>query len=224
MTAFAESHVEAAAIEWLAALGYSALHGPEIAFGQTAAERPNLSYRDVLLDGRVHGALVRLNPELPSEAIGDAYRRITKTDAPSLIERNRAVHRMLVDGVTVEYRRKDGSIAGAQARVIDFDDPDNNDWLAVNQFTVSRGTAHPPSGRCGFRQRAAARRDRTEERRRRERRYLVGVPPAPDLSITDPGAVRHQRGTRRFRWRSGANRFARRGQGMVQAVAHDHRP
>ncbi len=54
-------------------------------------------------------------------------------------ERNRAVHRMLVDGVTVEYRRKDGSIAGAQAQVIDFNTPDNNDWLAVNQFTVSDG-------------------------------------------------------------------------------------
>ena len=62
-----------------------------------------------------------------------------RSDAPSLVERNRALHRMLVDGVTVEYRRKDGSIAGAQARVIDFETPDNNDWLAVNQFTVSEG-------------------------------------------------------------------------------------
>ena len=44
-----------------------------------------------------------------------------------------------MDGITVEYRRKDGSIAGAQARVIDFDSPDNNDWLAVNQFTVAEG-------------------------------------------------------------------------------------
>jgi len=55
------------------------------------------------------------------------------------VEKNRAVHRMLVDGVTVEFRRKDGSIAGAQARVIDFGAPGNNDWLAVNQFTVSEG-------------------------------------------------------------------------------------
>ncbi len=57
----------------------------------------------------------------------------------SLVERNRAVHRMLVKGVAVEYRRQDGSIAGDQARVIDFDNPDNNDWLAVNQFTVAEG-------------------------------------------------------------------------------------
>ena len=68
-----------------------------------------------------------------------AHRKLIKIDAPSLIERNRALHRMLVDGVTVEYRRNDGSIAGAQARLIDFDDPDNNDWLAVNQFTVVEG-------------------------------------------------------------------------------------
>ncbi len=69
----------------------------------------------------------------------EAFRRLTRTDAPSLIDRNRAIHRMLVDGVTVEYRRPDGSIAGAQARVLNFDKPDNNDWLAVNQFTVAEG-------------------------------------------------------------------------------------
>ena len=55
----------------------------------------------------------------------------------TLDARNRIIHRWLVDGVTVEHRRADGSIAGAQARVIDFDVPDNNDWLAVNQFTVT---------------------------------------------------------------------------------------
>jgi type I restriction enzyme R subunit len=53
-----------------------------------------------------------------------------------LSSRNRAVHRLLVEGVTIEYRAADGAIRGAQARVIDFDDPRNNDWLAVNQFTV----------------------------------------------------------------------------------------
>src|SRR5207247_7367293 len=69
----------------------------------------------------------------------DAFRKLTRADAPSLLERNRAVHRMLVEGLTVEYRRRDGSIAGAQARVIDFDRPEKNDWLAVNQFTVAEG-------------------------------------------------------------------------------------
>src|SRR5438552_7925724 len=92
-----------------------------------------------MMSCRLRRSLVRLNPDLPSDAIEDAYRKLTRTDAPSLLERNRAVHRMLVDGVTVEYRRKDGSIAGAQAWVIDYDDPGANDWLAVNQFTISEG-------------------------------------------------------------------------------------
>src|SRR5206468_1595821 len=88
---------------------------------------------------RLRQALARLNPDLPADTLEDAFRKLKRTDASSLIERNRAIHRMLVEGVTVEYRRKDGSIAGAQARVLDFDAPDNNDWLAVNQFTVAEG-------------------------------------------------------------------------------------
>ncbi|HVB55872.1 MAG TPA: type I restriction endonuclease subunit R [Candidatus Acidoferrales bacterium] len=139
MTQFAESVVEDAALAWLESLGYSVLHGPDIALGEPAAERLDPIYRDVVLEGRLRQALVRLNLDLPPEALEDAYRKLTRINAPSLLERNRAVHRLLVDGVTVEYRRKDGSIAGAQARVIDFDKPDNNDWLAVNQFTVAEG-------------------------------------------------------------------------------------
>lgn len=139
MPKFTESIVEDAALAWLAELGYSVLHGPDIAVGELAAERSDPNYRDVILEGRLRQALLRLNPELPSEAIEDAFRKLTRVDAPSPIARNRAIHRMLVDGITVEYSRADGSIAGAQARVIDFDSPENNDWLAVNQFTVSEG-------------------------------------------------------------------------------------
>jgi type I restriction enzyme R subunit len=141
-TSFAESTVEEAALSWLASSGFTVAHGPAIAFGQPGAERSDPTYRDVVLEWRLREALVRLNPDLPQEALDDAFRRILRADGPSLIERNRAVHRMLVDGVTVEYRRADGSIAGAQARVIDFDDPDNNDWLAVNQFTVVGPQGH----------------------------------------------------------------------------------
>jgi type I restriction enzyme R subunit len=139
MTAFTESVVDDAALAWLQAFGYAVLHGPDIAASEPGAERTDPNYRDILLEGRLRRALVRLNSGLPPEALEDAYRKLTHVDAPSLVERNRAVHRMLVDGVTVEYRRADGSIAGTQARVIDFDVPENNDWLAVNQFTVSEG-------------------------------------------------------------------------------------
>ena len=139
MLALTESVVEDAALAWLGALGYQVLHGPDIAVGEPGAERSDPNYRDVILERRLRQALIQLNPDLPSDAIEDAFRKLTRTDAATLLERNRAVHRMLVDGVTVEYRRKDGSIAGAQARVLDYETPDKNDWLAVNQFTVSEG-------------------------------------------------------------------------------------
>jgi len=139
VASFTESVVEGAALAWLEALGYAVLHGPDIAAGMPAAERGDPNYRDVVLERRLRQALARLNPDLPPDALDDAFRKLTRTDAPSLVERNRAVHRMLVDGITVEYRRPDGSIAGAQARVLDFDAPENNDWLAVNQFSVAEG-------------------------------------------------------------------------------------
>ncbi len=136
---FAESVVEEAALSWLAAEGYFIVTGSDIAFGQPDAERNDPRFHDAILEGRLQQALRRLNPDLPTEALDDAFRKLVRLDAPSLIERNRAIHRMLVDGVTIEFRRADGSIGGAQARVIDFDRPDDNDWLAVNQFTVAEG-------------------------------------------------------------------------------------
>jgi type I restriction enzyme R subunit len=88
-----ESVVEDAALAWLEALGYSVLHGPDIAAGMSAAERGDPDYRDVVLEGRLRQALVRLNPNLPPEALEDAYRKLTRGDAPSLVERNHSLHR-----------------------------------------------------------------------------------------------------------------------------------
>jgi type I restriction enzyme R subunit len=134
---FTESIVEQAALAWFESLGYSVLHGPDIAVGEPGAERFDPNYQEVVLEHRLRDALVRLNPGLPAEALEDAYRKATRADALSLIDRNRTMHRLLVDGVTVEFRRNDGSIAGAQAWLIDLADPGNNDWLAVNQFSVA---------------------------------------------------------------------------------------
>jgi type I restriction enzyme, R subunit len=134
-SAFTESVVEDAALAWLESLGYTIKHGLEIAPGELFAERSD--YAQVVLEQRLQNALVRFNPQLPAEAISDAFRTLTRPEGPTLEARNRAIHRLLVDGVTVEYRAPDGSIRGAQARVIDFDITDNNDWLVVNQFSVS---------------------------------------------------------------------------------------
>ena len=129
-----ESDLEFAALAWLESLGYTIKHGPRIAPGEPEAERQD--YSEVVLKQRLRDALERLNPDLPAEALEDAFRKLTSPQGATLVARNHAAHRMLVDGVNVEYRRPDGTIAGAQAHVIDFDDPENNDWLAVNQFTV----------------------------------------------------------------------------------------
>ncbi len=138
-----ESEVESIALGWLESLGWQVANGQEIAPDGLFAERTD--YREVVLDRRLRDALTRLNPDLPAEALDDAFRHITNPPGANLEARNRAFHRMLIEGVTVEYRRSDGSIAGAQARIVDFENPDNNDWLAVNQFTVTenRHTRRP---------------------------------------------------------------------------------
>jgi type I restriction enzyme R subunit len=129
-----ESIVEEAALAWLDNAGWAQKSGSEIAPGELFTERTD--YNQVVLEKRLRDALVRLNPELPAEALEDAFRKLTRPESADLAARNRAVHRLLVDGVTVEYRTADGEIRGAQARVIDFDIVKANDWLAVNQFTV----------------------------------------------------------------------------------------
>ena len=134
---FTESEVEDAALEWLGGLGWKVAHGPKIAPHQAGAERTD--YSEVILERRLREGLVRLNPTLPDEALEDAFRRLTQVEGSTLEARNRAFHRLLVDGVTVEYRTAGGSLRGGQVSVLDYESPINNDWLAVNQFTVVEG-------------------------------------------------------------------------------------
>ena len=134
---FAESTVEEAALSWLDDMGYSFLAGPDIAPEQPAAERT--AFGEVILADRLKTALRKLNPNMPPEALEDAFRKITVAQSPSMLANNRSFHRLLVEGVEVEYRRPDGSIGGDRVWLINFTNPDANDWLAVNQFTVIEG-------------------------------------------------------------------------------------
>ena len=134
MVRFAESVVEEAALGWLEDLGYTILHGPKIAPGEPFAERED--YGQVVLEGRLHQALQRLNAQAPPDALDEAFRRLTRPDSPSLVANNHAIHRYLVEGVPVEYQRSDGTFRGDLIRVLDCENPDSNDFLAVNQFTV----------------------------------------------------------------------------------------
>ena len=131
-----ETDVEQAALDWLRELGYTVLHGGRIAPGEATAERG--SYNEVVLKGRLRDALYRLNPHLPEVAVEEALRKVVTPQSPALIVNNRAFHRMLVNGVEVEYMR-DGRLVGDRAVLADWDNPYNNDWLAVNQFTVQEG-------------------------------------------------------------------------------------
>jgi len=130
-----ESVVEDAALAWLESIGWRVACGPDITPDTPAAERRD--YDEAVLAQRLRDALVRLNPALPAEALENAFRKLTRPEGADLIQRNRGLHRLLVNGVTVEYRTREGEVRGAQARVIDFDQPAGNDWIAVNQFSVT---------------------------------------------------------------------------------------
>jgi len=160
MSRICESNVEEAALDWFEELGWSVLHGPDIAPDEPASERE--SYSDVILRDRLESAIDSLNPRLPAQAKEEALRKVLHVDSPSLILRNRAFHKMLTDGIPVEYRRQPsprpspngrgrseaegegvvgdaGGIVHDLVKLIDFKHPEANDWLVVNQFTVVEG-------------------------------------------------------------------------------------
>lgn len=132
-----ESIVEEAALEWFGELGYAVGYGPHMAPGEPAAERD--SFSEVVLVERLRQGLRRINGSLPNDAMEEAIRKVLRVATPSLVQTNRAFHRMLRDGVYVEYARPDGSTKHDKAWLVDFNDVGANDWLAVNQFTVIEG-------------------------------------------------------------------------------------
>ena len=133
MTIVTESIVEDAALDWFRKLGYTVLAGSEGAGPGGLRD----DYTDVVLESPLQGALQKLNRGLPEDALRDAQRKLMRPDGATLEARNRSFHRMVVDGVNVEYRTPEGSLSGKQVSVIDFDKPEANIWLAVNQFTVT---------------------------------------------------------------------------------------
>lgn len=133
-TDFAEWVVEESALSWFEELGYTKLDGATIAPGEPNAERT--SYADVILADRLRNALVRINPHIPQDALEEAYRKVTRSNSPGLLENNRQFHKWLTDGVDVQYHAPDGRIVNDNGYLIDFAEPKKNDWLVVNQFTI----------------------------------------------------------------------------------------
>ncbi len=129
-----ESVVEEAALAWLESIGWRNAHGPDIAPDMAGAER--VDFGEVVLAQRLRDSLARLNPALPTDALNEAFRKLTRPEGADVVARNRVVQRLLADGVDVEFRSAGGDIRGAQVAVLDFEDLANNDWLTVNQFSI----------------------------------------------------------------------------------------
>jgi len=131
-----EESIEQMALSQLEALGFDVAHGPDIAFDGPHPERdPAANYGDVVLVEQLRSALTRINAGLPPAAIEEAIRKVLTTDSPALIENNRRFQQMLTDGVDVSWMAPEGERHG-KVWLVDMENPTNNDWLAVNQFTV----------------------------------------------------------------------------------------
>ena len=134
MAYLSEADIETLLLEHLESLGYIRTTDARIGPDGSAPERE--AYSDVLLLGRLKTAIDRLNPQIPAEARHDALMQVVASASPSLIEENRRLHQLIVDGVAVEFYAEDGTLRGDRVRLVDFANPDANDWLAVAQFTV----------------------------------------------------------------------------------------
>jgi type I restriction enzyme, R subunit len=133
MNKITESEIEEFSIELLEGLSYQYVYGPDIAPDSDRPERG--SFEDVLLLERLQTAVQRINPALPAVIIDDAIKQIQRLNSPELIANNETFHRMLTEGVKVSYQ-KDGKERGDLVWLVDFENPDNNDFLVCNQFTV----------------------------------------------------------------------------------------
>lgn len=133
-----EDHIEQAVLETLKEIKWQVLHGPDIGPDGTN-ER---DYHDTVLNSRLQSALQRLNPHVPTPSLDEAFKRLVRVQQPTMLANNQAFHELLVNGVPVEYRGPDGEIKNDRAKVIDFEIPANNEFVAVNQLTVLQGDYH----------------------------------------------------------------------------------
>ena len=133
MTRLTEYDIELLAIELFEGLGYHHLHGPDIAPDSDNPERNG--YDEVLLMARLRNAVCRINPGLPEAILEEALKQVSRIQSPELLSNNETFHRLLTEGITVSHQQ-DGSERGERVWLVDFDRPENNEFVAANQFTV----------------------------------------------------------------------------------------
>lgn len=129
-----ESEIEGLAIDWFRSLGYSCALGSQISPGAEGALREAVT--EPALAAPLRAAIERLNPGLPAVAVEDALRQALRQPMPSVLQNNLRFHEFLTNGVRIEYRRPDGKMVGAFARLVDFDDLRRNEFVVARQFVV----------------------------------------------------------------------------------------
>jgi type I restriction enzyme R subunit len=159
-----ETYAEKPALEWLQALGWEHVHGPEIAPNGEAPERP--AWYEVLLEDRLRAALIGLNPDVPRKAIEEAILRVRDVASPEPIRDHLDFHELLVEGVPVTVL-DEGEERAARVRLVDFEQPERNEFLAVNQFRIVMG----------------------EKNRRPDILLFVNGLPLGQLEVKDPGSA-----------------------------------
>jgi type I restriction enzyme, R subunit len=142
-----ESQIESFAIDLLEKQGFSYLYGPD--FAPDSDNPMRSSFEDVIIVEKLRSAVARINKGIPTDALDDAVKQVIRLSSPELINANEAFHRMLTEGITVNYQ-KDGNKRGDLVWLVDFKNPENNDFTAINQFTVIESS---PSGDRGINKR-----------------------------------------------------------------------
>lgn len=133
MNKITETDIELLAIEELEKLGWQYLYAPQIAYDGEFPERD--SYADVVLKERLKSAISKINSEIPATALEQAFNEVMRIHTPDLLQTNENFHSLLTEGIKVEYQ-KDGETRGDRVFLIDYKNPLNNEFLALNQFTV----------------------------------------------------------------------------------------
>jgi len=134
MSNFMENHLEQAVMEWFQDLGYQTLYGPDISPGGSFAERE--SFGDVVLYGRLHSALKRINRQYSERVIDELVKKITRQQSLSISQNNAAFQKIITDGIDVEIRQKGGGVKTEKAYIFDLSDIENNEFIAINQYTI----------------------------------------------------------------------------------------
>ena len=133
MTKITENDIELLAIEQLKALGWQYVYAPDIAPDGENPERE--SFSDIILVQRLKTAIAKINPALSLEVQEEAVNQILRINSPELLTNNETFHRMLTEGIKVSYQ-KDDNQRGDLVWLIDFQNPENNEFVVANQFTV----------------------------------------------------------------------------------------